>query len=83
MKVAIKQNLLEPNDISQQLFQREAELLANLKHIGLPKVTDYFNHENHYYLIMELVEGEDLQKSLDRGERFSFEKGLHLHRENP
>jgi serine/threonine protein kinase len=77
-KVAVKQNLLNQNNRTKQLFQREAELLANLKHIGLPKVTDYFPHENQYYLIMELVEGEDLQSSIDRHEIFSYEKGLHF-----
>ena len=76
-KVAIKQNLLE-NDTAKQLFQREAELLANLKHNGLPKVTDYFPFNNHYYLIMELIEGDDLQKTIQAGERLSYEKGLHF-----
>lgn len=76
--VAIKQNLLPPDEVSNLLFRREAELLANLKHPGLPKVTDYFRVENYYYLVMELIEGKDLQESIDRGEMLSYEEGLHF-----
>lgn len=75
--VAVKQNLLDIN-ISEQRFRREAELLANLKHIGLPKVTDYFFYDNAYYLVMELVEGPDLNESVISKEVFTYEKGLHF-----
>ena len=75
--VAVKQNLLDIN-ISEQRFRREAELLANLKHIGLPKVTDYFFYDNAYYLVMELVEGPDLNESVINKEVFTYEKGLHF-----
>jgi len=80
-KVAVKQNLLDSNEVTRNHFQREAELLANLKHIGLPKVTDYFFNEKLYYLVMELVEGEDLQASINKHEIFSYEKGLHFFEE--
>lgn len=33
--VAIKQQLLDHDEFTIKLFQREADLLANLKHVGL------------------------------------------------
>ena len=41
-------------------FEREAQLLAKLKHPHLPRVTDYFAEQARYYLVMEYIPGEDL-----------------------
>lgn len=77
-EVAIKQQLLDHNELPIKLFKREAELLANLKHTGLPKVTDYFLEEGDYFLVMELVEGEDLQSITKQGQRLTYEQGLYF-----
>src|SRR5688572_7195866 len=51
---------------------REAELLANLLHPALPKVTDYFSDNDGYFLVMEYIPGDDLAKLLEiRGRPFS------------
>jgi tRNA A-37 threonylcarbamoyl transferase component Bud32 len=47
-------------------FQREARLLANLRNPGLPQVYDYFTESNRYYLVMEWVEGENLEDRMAR-----------------
>ena len=50
---------------------REAELLANLRHPALPKVTDYFSDKDGYFLVMEYIPGDDLAKLLEiRGRPF-------------
>jgi serine/threonine protein kinase/Tfp pilus assembly protein PilF len=41
-------------------FMEEAKLLADLRHNGIPRVTDYFTHQNRYYLIMDYLDGIDL-----------------------
>src|SRR5271157_5374638 len=46
-------------------FFREAKLLAKLDHPNLPKVTDYFSEGEGYYLVMNLIEGEDLAMVLE------------------
>lgn len=74
--VAVKQQLLDHDDFILKLFQREAELLANLKHAGLPKVTDYFLDEDNYFLVMELVDGNDLLTTITQGQLLSYEQGL-------
>ncbi len=47
-------------------FHREANLLARLRHPSLPTVTDYFQFQGRYYLVMEYVKGEDLGRMLAR-----------------
>jgi tRNA A-37 threonylcarbamoyl transferase component Bud32 len=51
---------------AEQNFEREARLLANLRHPGIPQLYDYFIENNNYYLVMEWVEGETLEKRLAR-----------------
>jgi eukaryotic-like serine/threonine-protein kinase len=46
-------------------FEREAGLLATLNHPAIPKVYDYFEENGRIYLIIELVDGKDLETVLD------------------
>lgn len=43
-------------------FQKEAQLLANLSHPNLPRVWDYFIDNGEYFIVMDYVDGVDLQK---------------------
>jgi len=64
--VAIKENLETSYEAHTQ-FIREATMLANLSHSNLPRVTDYFTIETQgQYLVMDFVEGEDLQQMMQR-----------------
>ncbi|HLI82114.1 MAG TPA: serine/threonine-protein kinase, partial [Candidatus Binataceae bacterium] len=56
---------LEANDY----FAREADTLAQLKHQAIPAITDRFDDQNRHYLVMEYVEGRNLEEELAaRGE---------------
>lgn len=74
-RCAIKQNRHDPNasvDIqaqSREQFLAEARILARLDHPGLPKVSDYFIEDDNEFLVMDYVEGEDLQSLLLRSGR--------------
>jgi serine/threonine protein kinase len=59
LKVAVKENL-NPSPESERQFRREARLLATLRHPNLPRVTDHFILEDRQYLVMDFVEGIDL-----------------------
>ena len=64
---AIKENL-DISPAGQKQFSREASLLFNLRHPNLPRVFDTFMVEGQgQYLVMDYIEGEDLQSMLDRG----------------
>jgi formylglycine-generating enzyme required for sulfatase activity len=63
---ALKENF-DVSPAAQKQFAREASILFNLRHPGLPKVTDHFVVPGQgQYLVMEYIEGEDLQAMLDR-----------------
>jgi Tol biopolymer transport system component len=60
--VAVKENLNTSLEAQRQ-FGREANILACLSHPNLPRVTDYFFIPGQgQYLVMDLVEGEDLEE---------------------
>ena len=58
-RVALKQLLRISDRISRQ-FTREAQLLANLSHPNLPRVTDHFSEPIGQFLVMDFVPGNDL-----------------------
>ena len=64
--VAVKENLFLTEEYGRQ-FQREAHILAGLRHGNLPHVSDYFALENQgQYLVMDFIEGEDLRQRMER-----------------
>ncbi|MEA3352043.1 MAG: serine/threonine-protein kinase [Chloroflexota bacterium] len=71
--VAIKEIVAQVKDeaIRKTLvsnFEREANLLATLNHSAIPKIHDYFTIDNHSYLVMEFVNGKNLETILDEKE---------------
>lgn len=52
----------EDKEYLENRFKEEAKLLFRLKHRGLPRVTDFFVEQGRSYLIMEFVEGKDLER---------------------
>jgi len=66
VRCAIKENLLF-TEASTRQFEREAKILAALRHPNLPRVTDHFLISGQgQYLVMDFVEGEDLNQRLKR-----------------
>lgn len=65
-QVAIKVNQDTSSSVQEQ-FKREAALLARLRHPNLPQVHDFFlDALGRQYLVMEYVEGDDLQEAIAR-----------------
>ncbi len=63
---ALKENL-DASAEAQKQFNREAVILANLIHPHLARVIDYFSiPDQGQYLVMDFVEGDDLQQILDK-----------------
>lgn len=73
--VAVKQNL-EP--AAQKAFLTEASLLALLKHPNLPQVISYFEERGRQYLVMEFIEGKDLDEVVLAKGRLSWQEALKL-----
>jgi serine/threonine protein kinase len=54
--------------LAVQSFEREANLLVELNHQGIPEIYDFFTESVRSYLVMEYVDGENLEEVLDRTE---------------
>jgi outer membrane protein assembly factor BamB len=50
--------------IAVQNFEREANILATLSHPAIPKVYDYFSERDRSYLVIEYIDGQDLEAYL-------------------
>jgi eukaryotic-like serine/threonine-protein kinase len=47
-----------------QNFEREANILATLNHASIPRIFDYFSYDERSYLVLEFVNGKDLDEVL-------------------
>lgn len=54
--------------LAVQNFEREANILVQLNHAGIPTISDFFTEGVRSYLVMEYVEGEDLENVLENTE---------------
>lgn len=61
--VALKQSFFTDSRL-RRAFEREARLLAGLKHSALPKVMDHLMEDSRQFLVMEYIPGADLEEML-------------------
>ncbi len=53
-------------------FHREVRLLSTLRHPNLPIIRDTFTDPEHWYLVMDFIEGETLEEYLKQQARASL-----------
>ncbi|MCR4408094.1 MAG: serine/threonine-protein kinase [Anaerolineae bacterium] len=63
-------------ELAIQNFEREANILATLSHPAVPKIFDYFSEGNRSYLVMEFIEGQDLETVLNQTPDFIPEQKI-------
>ena len=92
--VALKETKLY-EDWLLEAFGQEAQLLARLRHPGLPRVIDHFVEGDGRFLVMEFIPGDDLASQVEkRGRAFESDEVLnwgdqlldalqYLHTRNP
>ncbi len=56
-----------------QNFEREAHILVSLSHPSIPKIFDFFTFDERSYLVLELVNGKDLDAILSETQGFFSE----------
>jgi len=62
--VALKRTKFDADSPLAGAFEREARILARLRHPVLPKVSDHFADPDGQFLVMEHISGDDLDKRL-------------------
>ena len=63
--VALKRTSFADDASLAAAFEREARILARLRHPVLPKVSDHFVDGSDQYLVMEHISGDDLSKRIE------------------
>lgn len=46
-------------------FRKEVELLSSLRYAGIPRITDQFEDDLYYYVVMDYIVGQSLAKMLE------------------
>lgn len=75
-------------------FRREADILASLTHPAIPRIEKFFDTEDRAYLIMEYINGSDLEVLLSKARELPVSKVIdwaielcdvleYLHRHTP
>lgn len=67
--IALKRTYFADNETLGNAFEREAKILARLRHPVLPKVSDHFAENGDQYLVMEHISGDDLSKRLETAKK--------------
>lgn len=67
--VALKRTFFADDEMLGNAFEREARILARLRHPVLPKVSDHFAENGEQYLVMEHISGDDLSKRLEAAQK--------------
>ncbi|HXR64878.1 MAG TPA: serine/threonine-protein kinase, partial [Ktedonobacteraceae bacterium] len=62
LKGLSSQEIIEATDA----FNREAEILTSLSHPLLPRIYDRFSDSEHWYLVMNFIEGQTLDDYLEQ-----------------
>lgn len=73
--VALKEILIDLEKVStitqqetlKHAFANQAKILAKVKHESLPQLRGYFSEIDRHYLVMDLVDGEDVSEMLAKG----------------
>ncbi len=73
--VAVKQMINQARDqlvrdTIVQNFEREANILVTISHPAIPRIYDYFTHEDRSYLVLEFVHGKDIGALLNESQGF-------------
>ncbi len=77
--VAVKEMLNPTTDpalhaSTLKTFQREANILATLNHPAIPKIFDFFDQNDRVYLVMEYINGYDLESLLVQTKELPIDK---------
>ena len=79
LELAIKE--MKPGKYSEEMLRREGDILLHLHHNQIPQVHDTFFENDTYYIVMDFVEGNTLNRFLKENElgdeaRAEIVKGL-------
>ena len=58
-------------DVAMRLFRQEAKSLQQLgNHPQIPRIIDFFEEENNFFLVQEFIEGQSFRQELSEAKHF-------------
>ena len=64
---------------AERMFNTEAETLYKLNHPQIPKLQAYFSEKGEFYLVQDVIDGEDLsQTELVLGKKLGEKEAINL-----
>ncbi|MFZ3589965.1 serine/threonine protein kinase [Bacillus sp. DJP31] len=77
--VVVKQLRKRKSKVRLGLLQREAKMLASLTHPSIPRFIDFFQEDQKSFLVMEFVDGRNVEELLfHEGRTFNEKESLQL-----
>lgn len=67
--IALKRTFFAGDEALGSAFEREARVLARMRHPVLPKVSDHFGEGDEQFLVMEHISGDDLSKRIEAAQK--------------
>ncbi len=67
--IALKRTFFAGDEELGSAFEREARVLARMRHPVLPKVSDHFGEGDEQFLVMEHISGDDLSKRIETAQK--------------
>lgn len=61
---------------AERLFRREAQVLLNLQHPGIPKLYAYFTDKDYSYLVQDFIPGHTLAEEIDKHKHIFSEQDV-------
>ena len=78
IKILQARDGIDDQDAFEERFLREAQTAAQIRHSNVVTIYDYGVTGHQPYIVMELLEGHDLNAELKRGEPLSAHRALRL-----
>lgn len=77
--VVVKQLRRRKRKIGKDFFDREANMLSSLNHAAIPKLIDLFEEDKTSFLVMEYVEGKNVEELIFyEGKQYDENTSFHI-----
>ncbi|BBM88017.1 serine/threonine protein kinase [Candidatus Uabimicrobium amorphum] len=73
-----KNQVYNTDDELEQRFISEASMAVELRHDNLVEVYDISKYKNHFYMVMEYIEGETIEQAIAKGKNFVEQDVIHV-----
>ena len=78
MKIINNNKIIDTEQLINEKFLKEIEVLKELEHPNIIKIIEYYIDEKHHYIITELLNGGELFESIVKFKKFNEMKAAYI-----